>query len=100
MRLRPTSIALAALLLVGSQMAYGAPPTNPKVLDEHSAAQYRIVGRKIFHHGVKVTDFDQRKIGDCWFAAGTSAVAHQMPKAIKRAFKANPDGTVKVRLFV
>jgi hypothetical protein len=62
-------------------------------------ATYETRPGKLIRGGVKVTDFNQNHLGDCWFAAGASAVAHRNPELVKKAFTQNKDHTVSVHLY-
>lgn len=75
---------------------------EPAILSKHVRKQagYGDVKGKLIHHGIKVTDWDQKRIGDCWLVSGVSAVAQKNPQLVKDAIKSNNDGTYTVRLYV
>jgi len=75
---------------------------EPNILGKHvrKQAAYSDVKGKLISHGIKVTDWDQKRIGDCWLVSGVSAVAQKNPKLVEDAIRSNNDGTYTVRLFV
>jgi hypothetical protein len=74
------------------------PRSNPSVLAEDRAqVGYEVVDGALFVDGASATDVVQGYIGDCFLVAALSAVAAQDPAAVRRAIRANADGTFTVR---
>src|SRR4029079_2342673 len=64
---------------------------EPNILGKHvrKQAAYSDVKGKLISHGIKVTDWDQKRIGDCWLVSGVSAVAQKNPKLVEDAIRSN-----------
>lgn len=74
---------------------------DPKVLSNHvtDTTWKPVQDGKLFVDGISSDDVVQGSIGNCFFVAALSAVAHANPDAIKNAIKDNGDNTYTVRFF-
>ena len=83
----------------GSGGASGVDLPDPTLVhDDKGYTEVRFHG-PLFKDGPTGEDVRQGAIGDCYFPATFSAIAHSDPQAIKDMIRENPDGTYTVRFF-
>ncbi|MBL8933728.1 MAG: hypothetical protein JNM69_04195 [Archangium sp.] len=82
------------------------PPTpkdlaDPTVLTKHTTdtTWKPVQNGQLYVDSISYDDVVQGSIGDCYLAAGLSALAHANPDIIKNAIKNNGDNTYTVRFY-
>jgi hypothetical protein len=60
---------------------------------------YEYVSGSLFQNGISADDVQQRNLGDCYYLATLSSIAHEKPSYIQNMFIDNGDNTFTVRFF-
>jgi hypothetical protein len=64
-----------------------------------SSYSYRSVSGSLFQNGINANDIDQNALGDCYFLATLSSIAHDKSSYISNMFINNGDNTFTIRFF-